>query len=469
MRKVKNKISVIIALALGMTALNTAEAILENTVFERAGNKHHIDPVLLYAVALAESGYSRDVSSGKIAPHPYAIRSDHAIYPATLEEAKIRMEEELLYSDNLDLGMMQINTRWHRNLFNSYEELLDPETNADLGAGILSRLLADTRYREMEVKIGHYHSFSDEKAIRSYGRYVMQIYRNLKNLSADQISSLVFEEPWIDEEKIKKTASSDKSRAEPGSDSAAGIDQNGEQPVKKQQEPNENKSEKPADAGAPVDADSDPAVRMENDSSHGSVLNSERDQLFSPAESSVSDRPNKDTVPGSEKIESSSSLPSDESDTENGTFSPADFDEKTVRMQGSAEVLTGSQEPEKASGHHGFISSDGETVEKKSQSVDISDSAEKSEVNEGNDGNSGGFSENSLTDNERRNGKDADAGDPASDIPADKNFPGDAGDNVNNREKTEKDRESDHGNDNSVPVNDPGFYLKELRARLVND
>ena len=316
MRKVKNKISVIIALALGMTAVNTAEAILENTVFERAGSKHHIDPVLLYAVALAESGYSRDVSSGKIAPHPYAIRSDLAIYPATLEEAKIRLEEELLYSDNLDLGMMQINTRWHRNLFNSYEELLDPETNADLGAGILSRLLADTRYREMEVKIGHYHSFSDEKAIRSYGRYVMQIYRNLKNLSADQISSLVFEEPGINEEKIKKAALSDKSRAEPGSDSDAGIDQNGEQPVKKQQEPNENKLEKQADTGASVDADSDPALRIENDSSPGLVLNSVRDPLFSPAESSVSDGPNKDTVPGSEKNESSSSLPSDESDTE---------------------------------------------------------------------------------------------------------------------------------------------------------
>ena len=106
---------------------------------------------------------------------------------------------------------------------------------------------------------------------------------------------------------------------------------------------------------------------------------------------------------------------------------------------------------------------------KKSPSVDISDSAEKSGVNEGNDGNSGGFSENSLTDNEQENGKDAYAGDSVSDIPSDKNFPGDAGDNVNNREKTENDRESDHVNENSVPVNDPGFYLKELRARLVND
>ena len=193
---------------LGLSLTPTSHAFLENTVFERVANKYQLEPTLLYAVALAESGYASDLKSKQISPHPYAIRSDHALYPNTLEDAKIKLEEELLYSDNLDLGMMQINTKWHRDRFHNYEDLFNIETNLEIGAKILSTVLADQRYPELEVRLGHYHSFTDPKAIRSYGRYVMQIYHNLKSLSSKQISSIEFAQPKDSDEVKDSNANS---------------------------------------------------------------------------------------------------------------------------------------------------------------------------------------------------------------------------------------------------------------------
>ena len=176
-----------------MIPLSTASyAAFENTIFGKVALRHNLEPELLYAVALAESGYSADPGSGKIAPHPFAIRSDHAVYPSTIEEARQELRRELLHSDSIDVGIMQINTRWNRNLFRDHEQLLEPETNLELGAQILRRVLDDRRYSELEVRIGHYHSFTDEKQIRSYGRYVMEIYRGLKQLHPEDITSAEF-------------------------------------------------------------------------------------------------------------------------------------------------------------------------------------------------------------------------------------------------------------------------------------
>ena len=189
----KRKLMIPLCLTVMMPFSTASYAAFENTIFGKVALRHNLEPELLYAVALAESGYSADPGSGKIAPHPFAIRSDHAVYPSTIEEARQELRRELLHSDSIDVGIMQINTRWNRNLFRDHEQLLEPETNLELGAQILRRVLDDRRYSELEVRIGHYHSFTDEKQIRSYGRYVMEIYRGLKQLHPEDITSAEFE------------------------------------------------------------------------------------------------------------------------------------------------------------------------------------------------------------------------------------------------------------------------------------
>ena len=188
----KRKLMIPLCLTVMMPFSTASYAAFENTIFGKVALRHNLEPELLYAVALAESGYSADPGSGKIAPHPFAIRSDHAVYPSTIEEARQELRRELLHSDSIDVGIMQINTRWNRNLFRDHEQLLEPETNLELGAQILRRVLDDRRYSELEVRIGHYHSFTDEKQIRSYGRYVMEIYRGLKQLHPEDITSAEF-------------------------------------------------------------------------------------------------------------------------------------------------------------------------------------------------------------------------------------------------------------------------------------
>lgn len=146
----KRKLMIPLCLTVMMPFSTASYAAFENTLFGKVALRHNLEPELLYAVALAESGYSADPGSGKIAPHPFAIRSDHAVYPSTIEEARQELKRELLHSDSMDVGIMQINTRWNRNLFRNHEQLLDPETNLELGAQILRRVLDDRRYSELE-------------------------------------------------------------------------------------------------------------------------------------------------------------------------------------------------------------------------------------------------------------------------------------------------------------------------------
>lgn len=254
---------------LGLSLTPTSNAFLENTVFERVANKYQLEPTLLYAVALAESGYASDLKSKQISPHPYAIRSDHALYPNSLDEAKIKLEEELLYSDNIDLGMMQINTKWHRDRFHNYEDLFNIETNLEIGAQILSTVLADQRYPELEVRLGHYHSFTDPKAIRSYGRYVMQIYHNLKSLSSKQISSIEFDQPK-NSDKVKDSNANSQVNVKVDAKVSSNKDQNLAETQISLSNPN-------------LSSDHKPAFKSSDKSSNGEListneLNSSRDQ-----------------------------------------------------------------------------------------------------------------------------------------------------------------------------------------------
>jgi len=152
---------------------------LENTPFQKAGQQWNLDPLLLYAVSLVESAMN---GREGVTPSPLALRTRYIPhFPTSLEEAKELLPDLLTkHGNSIDIGLMQVNWRWHRDKVSDITDLLDPTTNVMVGAQIL-RYSIDSKPGDYELGIGTYHSPTEIRA-RNYGQRVIAVYRNLREL-----------------------------------------------------------------------------------------------------------------------------------------------------------------------------------------------------------------------------------------------------------------------------------------------
>ena len=112
---------------------------LTGTAWAEAAAPHRLDPALLYAIALMESGRPRE---GGLAPWPWTLwlPGQGGVFLETREQALSTLRA---HSDAaVDVGLMQVNLRWHGHRIASPEALLEPERNLEIAAGILSEALA---------------------------------------------------------------------------------------------------------------------------------------------------------------------------------------------------------------------------------------------------------------------------------------------------------------------------------------
>lgn len=164
---------------------------LSNTLFDTYGKKVGLDPKLIYSVALAESAKAND--SKLLSPHPWTLRADTAFYGKTKEEAKTQLNQLLKKTKSVDVGLMQVNVRWHGNKVSKPEDLLDPTTNMRVGASYLADMIRSTPH-DLELAIGKYHvgpTITDENKDRAknYGKRVLAIYKNILDLEINQYRS----------------------------------------------------------------------------------------------------------------------------------------------------------------------------------------------------------------------------------------------------------------------------------------
>lgn len=163
-----------------MSILNPGHAVnLSGTVFEKVGIEKDIDPHLLYAVALAESAYSPNKKARGAAPYPWTLRlPERPIYATSKNDAEQQLSKVLTYTSAVDVGLMQVNVRWHKHRVKHARDLLDPETNVRVGADILLENLK--RYpNDLIAALGRYHSSRVDRR-NQYGLTVYYIYQNLK-------------------------------------------------------------------------------------------------------------------------------------------------------------------------------------------------------------------------------------------------------------------------------------------------
>ena len=172
-----------LATVFSIAAVSSASAgtfSLDGTLFERIGAEKQIDPYLLYAVTLTESAYSRKLD-GTAAPYPWVLRfPDGPEYYDNREDAEQALLSALSRGvRSVDIGMAQINCRWHCRRVERPENLLDPATNLRICADILNEEFNRTPNNLIQA-IGRYHSTDKERNTR-YGLTVWNVYRQLMN------------------------------------------------------------------------------------------------------------------------------------------------------------------------------------------------------------------------------------------------------------------------------------------------
>ncbi len=98
---------------------------------------------ILLAISRVETGRQTD---GTLAPWPWTINADgKGTFYDTKAEAVAVAEAHLTDgTGTFDIGCFQLNIRYHGQAFATFEEMFDPEKNADYAARFLSSLYQET-------------------------------------------------------------------------------------------------------------------------------------------------------------------------------------------------------------------------------------------------------------------------------------------------------------------------------------
>lgn len=146
-------IFVIFLLAVNITSTK-AETIPSN--YHKIAIENNIPTVILYAVALAESGHK--IKDGGYKPWPWTLNV--AGVPRRYPTRKAAYNGLIHFLQqgvkSIDIGIMQINWRYHHNKLGTPWHALEPIHNTRTGARILNNEYKKTG--EWKQTIGRYHS-----------------------------------------------------------------------------------------------------------------------------------------------------------------------------------------------------------------------------------------------------------------------------------------------------------------------
>lgn len=153
--------------------------------FEEASADYKIDPYLLYALALLESGrYFHGLSF----PYPWSLNyRGRAYFYKSKEDAAKALKEFLALPGIVkpDVGFCQVSIRYHHKRVSSPYELLDPLTNLRVGASILREAIDSTP--DFVLGVGRYHTWSDRKAAIRYGKKVLAYAGRIKTWHREKL------------------------------------------------------------------------------------------------------------------------------------------------------------------------------------------------------------------------------------------------------------------------------------------
>ncbi len=131
----------------------------------RLEKRERIQTNLLSAIALAESGrYSKKYPSGIAWPWTVTAEGKGKFYNSKQEALDAVKALQSQGVENIDVGCMQINLKYHPDAFDSIEDALDPRKNVSYAADFLKRNYQQTKsWGEAATR---YHSRTVHKAFK---------------------------------------------------------------------------------------------------------------------------------------------------------------------------------------------------------------------------------------------------------------------------------------------------------------
>ncbi|MEA3278187.1 MAG: lytic transglycosylase domain-containing protein [Pseudomonadota bacterium] len=146
--------------------------------YASAARAHNIPTDIFYAVALTESGKIVDRFRTR-RPWPWTLNvGGKGYFYASREDAHRALRRFLAQGKrSIDIGLMQVNWRWHRDKLGDAWRALDPDHNLQVGARILA-----TCYRERRDRwdaVGCYHAPNNPTFASRYRKNVAAHWRRI--------------------------------------------------------------------------------------------------------------------------------------------------------------------------------------------------------------------------------------------------------------------------------------------------
>lgn len=141
----------------------------------RAEARHGIPKGLLQSITRVESG--RKTVTGDFMPWAWTLNDrGEGLFFDDRASALAYLHKAVLDPDHsVDVGCMQINTKWHSEGFLDLADMLDPTQNADYAAGFLLDL--HEAHQSWDDAVKHYHSAAPEKNVGYHRRVLAELER----------------------------------------------------------------------------------------------------------------------------------------------------------------------------------------------------------------------------------------------------------------------------------------------------
>ena len=182
------------ALAQAGKALGSLENICLSEA-RRAEAQHGIPSGLLQSITRVEAG--RKTVTGEFMPWAWTLNDAGEGLFFDSREAAMRHLEAAVSAPghSVDVGCMQVNTKWHMEGFHNLSDMLDPVQNADYAAGFLLDL--HEAHQSWDDAVKHYHSSEPAKNVAYHGRVLAELERFLAgdDAAAPAIAALPGTEP----------------------------------------------------------------------------------------------------------------------------------------------------------------------------------------------------------------------------------------------------------------------------------
>jgi hypothetical protein len=161
-----------------------AESALCGEAIRRATQTTGVPVALLLALAPTESGLPRAHGRGPPYPWPWTINSNGrgSFHFRTRAAAEKHLNALVAAGiDNIDIGCMQVNWRWHGAAFASPAAALNPILNARYAAALLGDYRRQTGSWADAVGLYHSHTLALAEAYRCRVAHALQPHTRLKN------------------------------------------------------------------------------------------------------------------------------------------------------------------------------------------------------------------------------------------------------------------------------------------------